>query len=163
MYHVQISSPVGHITIGADDTAITEILFENQIPPEGLTLASEYPPHLATCMAQLEAYFAGSLQQFDVPIRHVGTPFQLRVWGALHEIPFGETWSYLALSRFLGDEKAIRAVGTTNGKNRINIITPCHRVVGANGQLTGYGGELWRKDWLLRHERRLAKGVLELF
>jgi methylated-DNA-[protein]-cysteine S-methyltransferase len=105
---------------------------------------------------QLEQYFAGRLQQFDVELAGEGTEFQKKVWQALVHIPFGVTESYGQLARRIGNEKASRAVGLANGKNPISIIVPCHRVIGANGSLTGYGGGMERKKWLLEHERRNA-------
>jgi len=102
---------------------------------------------------QLRAYFAGQLTDFDVAVDTRGTPFQQRVWSALERIPFGTTTTYGKLAEELGDRRAVRAVGLANGANPISIIIPCHRVVGANGSLIGYGGGLARKEWLLAHER----------
>ena len=112
---------------------------------------------------QLDAYFAGELEQFDLPLAPHGTPFQMRVWDELTRIPYGETISYMELALRLGDRKLVRAVGTANGRNPLSIIVPCHRVIGADGTLVGYGGGLERKRWLLEHEavasgRRLAVG-----
>ena len=101
--------------------------------------------------------------QFSVPVAQTGSDFQQGVWAELLKIPFGETISYLELSKRIGDVKAIRAVGTTNGKNQIAIIVPCHRVIGSNGTLTGYAGGLWRKQWLLEHEMKIKHGVRMLF
>ncbi|HPA24001.1 MAG TPA: methylated-DNA--[protein]-cysteine S-methyltransferase, partial [Ferruginibacter sp.] len=105
----------------------------------------------------------GNLSAFDLPIQLNGTPFRQSVWQALQNIPFGKTTSYLQLSKNLGNAKAIRAVGTANGSNPIAIIIPCHRVIGSNGDLIGYAGELWRKKWLLAHEATFAHGVQTLF
>jgi methylated-DNA-[protein]-cysteine S-methyltransferase len=107
----------------------------------------------ASVADQLRAYFAGQLMHFEVAVDTGGTPFQQRVWSALQRIPFGTTLSYGRLAEELGDPKAVRAVGLANGANPISIIIPCHRVVGADGSLTGYGGGLARKEWLLAHER----------
>ena len=112
---------------------------------------------------QLDAYFAGELERFDVPLATHGTDFQMRVWDQLMRIPFGETISYSELARRMGDPKLVRAVGVANGRNPISIIIPCHRVIGADGSLVGYGGGLERKKWLLEHEevtsgRRLPVG-----
>jgi methylated-DNA-[protein]-cysteine S-methyltransferase len=101
---------------------------------------------------QLEAYFAGELTTFDMPLKLSGTHFQLRVWSELQRIPYGETISYGELARRLGNPAAVRAVGLANGRNPITIVVPCHRVIGADGSLTGYGGGLERKAWLLDHE-----------
>jgi len=101
---------------------------------------------------QMTEYFAGTRKTFDVTLHAPGTAFQQRVWAALREIPFGEIRSYGEIAAAIGEPKAMRAVGTANGMNRIAIMIPCHRVIGADGALTGYGGGLWRKDWLLKHE-----------
>jgi methylated-DNA-[protein]-cysteine S-methyltransferase len=102
---------------------------------------------------QLTAYFAGSLTELDLPLQMQGTVFQQRVWEALRTIPYGTTLSYGALAQQIGQPKASRAVGLANGRNPVSIIVPCHRVIGANGKLTGYGGGIERKQWLLNHER----------
>lgn len=102
---------------------------------------------------QILEYFAGTRKAFSVPLHAPGTEFQQRVWDALREIPFGEIRSYGEIAQAIGEPKAVRAVGTANGMNRLAILIPCHRVIGADGALTGYGGGLWRKDWLLKHER----------
>jgi methylated-DNA-[protein]-cysteine S-methyltransferase len=112
---------------------------------------------------QLDAYFAGEREEFDLPLALGGTPFQLRVWDELTRIPFAETISYKELALRLGDPKLVRAVGLANGRNPVSIVVPCHRVIGADGTLVGYGGGLERKRWLLDHEavasgRRLPVG-----
>ena len=109
--------------------------------------------HLDRLREELEAYFAGALRQFTVPVVTPGTPFQERVWSELQRIPYGETRSYEDVARAVGTATAQRAVGRANGSNRIAIVVPCHRVVNKNGQLGGYGGQLWRKQALLRLER----------
>ena len=101
---------------------------------------------------QLDAYFAGELETFDLDLDPHGTPFQQRVWDELTRIPYGETISYSELAHRLGDPKLVRAVGLANGRNPISIVIPCHRVIGADGSLVGYGGGLERKRWLLEHE-----------
>ena len=103
--------------------------------------------------SQIAEYFEGKRFVFDVPLHTPGTQFQQRVWSALREIPYGVVRSYGEIAARIGEPKAVRAVGTANGMNRIAIIIPCHRVIGADGKLTGYGGGLWRKDWLLKHEQ----------
>ena len=113
--------------------------------------------------AQLQRYFAGELNAFTVPLTFNGTLFQQQVWHALCAIPFGETRSYAEQARMIGRPEAVRAVARANGENRIAIIVPCHRVVGSNGSLTGYGGGLWRKKLLLHHEERYAGSALSLF
>lgn len=102
---------------------------------------------------QLKAYFEGALTRFDLPLHPAGTGFQQKVWNTLLEIPYGKSWSYKQLAVALGDVKCIRAAGTANGKNPLPIVMPCHRVIGANNTLVGYGGGIWRKEWLLRHEK----------
>ena len=110
------------------------------------------PASLLECVKQLKEYFEGNRRSFDLKINPLGTEFQKKVWYKLLEIPYAEVISYLELSKRLGNVKAIRAVGHANGQNRINIIIPCHRVIGSDSRLVGYGGGLWRKEWLLRHE-----------
>ncbi|MFC5706795.1 methylated-DNA--[protein]-cysteine S-methyltransferase [Aeromonas eucrenophila] len=110
-------------------------------------------PALAPFIEQFEAYFAGRLQRFDLPLAARGTPFQQSVWQALCEIPYGETTSYLEIARAIGNPKAMRAVGAANGRNPLSIIVPCHRVIGRSGELIGYGGGLPIKRWLLALEQ----------
>jgi methylated-DNA-[protein]-cysteine S-methyltransferase len=107
---------------------------------------------LADCVHQLDEYFARQRKSFDLKLDLRGTDFQKRVWRELLEIPFGKTVSYLDVAVALGDKKSIRAVGHANGQNPIVVIVPCHRVIGSDGSLTGYGGGLWRKEWLLNFE-----------
>jgi methylated-DNA-[protein]-cysteine S-methyltransferase len=114
-------------------------------------------------MQQLDEYFAGQRIEFDLQVTQTGTSFQQTVWNELCNIPYGKTISYLELSKRIGNVKAIRAVGTANGTNHVSIIVPCHRVIGSNGSLVGYGGDLWRKKWLLEHEAKYAFGVQTLF
>ncbi|MNE51047.1 Methylated-DNA--protein-cysteine methyltransferase [compost metagenome] len=108
---------------------------------------------LAPFVAQFEAYFAGRLRRFTLPLAARGTPFQQSVWHALCDIPYGETVSYLDIARAIGNPKAVRAVGAANGQNPLSIIVPCHRVIGRNGELTGYGGGIPIKRWLLALEQ----------
>lgn len=159
-------SPIGILQIKSSEQYIREIWFINsekgpQLQPAELK-EDKKSPLVKTCMRQLDEYFAGNRQVFDFPFQQEGTPFQETVWNALLDIPYGKTISYLELSRRIGNPKAIRAVGTTNGKNQISIVVPCHRVIGANGSLVGYGGDLWRKKWLLEHEAKVANGVQKL-
>jgi AraC family transcriptional regulator of adaptative response/methylated-DNA-[protein]-cysteine methyltransferase len=109
--------------------------------------------HLAQLRRELNEYFAGERRDFAVPLHFPGSPFQQKVWSGLQKIPFGATWSYVELARAIGQPKAARAVGRANGMNRIAIVIPCHRVVNDDGKLGGYGGGLWRKQWLLNLER----------
>ncbi len=159
-------SPIGILKIEAGKEKVLTISYMNDEVDFSIEKSNEkssIPGRLAAmCIAQLEEYFAGTRQVFDLPFSQPGTDFQQKVWNALCDIPYGKTISYLELSRWIGNEKAIRAVGTTNGKNQLNIVVPCHRVIGSNGKLVGYGGGLWRKKWLLDHESRLAFGVQRL-
>jgi len=117
--------------------------------------------HFRILEYQIEEYFAGIRKGFDLPLHMIGTPFQLRVWKGLQQIPYAETRSYKKQSVLLGDEKAIRAVARANGENGLAIIIPCHRVIGENGSLVGYGGGLPRKQWLLEHERKHSGMTLQ--
>lgn len=121
------------------------------------------PPMLIQCVEQLIQYFNGQRRIFELPLSQEGTPFQQEVWNELLTIPYAKTISYIQLAIRTGDPKATRAVASANGKNNIAIIVPCHRVIGSNGQLIGYGGGLWRKKWLLEHEMKVAYGVQTLF
>ena len=121
------------------------------------------PPLLIQCVEQLIQYFNGERRVFDFPINQPGTAFQQETWNWLMTIPYGKTISYLQLAIKTGDPKATRAVASANGKNNIAIVVPCHRVIGANRELIGYGGGLWRKKWLLEHEMKVAYGVQTLF
>lgn len=160
------ASPIGSLTISSDGNVITGILY----PDAGhsgeqysVSSGSELPEVVQQCIRQLDEYFAGKRRGFNVPVAQKGTSFQQSVWKGLNDISYGATWSYLNLARHIGNEKSIRAVGTANSKNQISIIVPCHRVIGANGNLTGYAGDLWRKKWLLEHEQHVAHGVQFLF
>ena len=149
-----IDSPVGPITIAGDNDAITGLRMEDQAhPPVG---HEEWVPDegaFPEVVDQLDAYFAGDLTEFDVPLRLEGTEFQRRVWAGLLEIPYGETTSYGQLATRIGQPTASRAVGLANGRNPVGIIVPCHRVIGSTGALTGYGGGVDRKRALLDLER----------
>ncbi|NIG54849.1 methylated-DNA--[protein]-cysteine S-methyltransferase [Chitinophaga sp. Cy-1792] len=148
-YHLRIDSPVGPVLITGTATHINAVTFTDS-PEESFPQA---PPLLLECAQQLFEYFAGDRREFDVPIQQEGTVFQQNVWGHLVHIPYGHTVTYMQLARRMNNVKGIRAVGTSNGKNALAIIVPCHRVIGSGGALTGYAGGLWRKRWLLDHER----------
>ncbi|MGW1721849.1 methylated-DNA--[protein]-cysteine S-methyltransferase [Streptomyces sp. NPDC002306] len=155
--HTVVDSPYGPLTLVADDGVLSGLYMTDQRhrPPQ----ETFGPPAAAPFDAveeQLEAYFAGELQEFTLELRLAGTPFQRTVWEQLCRIPYGETRSYGELADALGNPKASRAVGLANGKNPIGIIVPCHRVIGAGGGLTGYGGGLDRKQRLLHFERGSA-------
>jgi methylated-DNA-[protein]-cysteine S-methyltransferase len=162
-YTVYYQSQVGLLKIIGTELAIQRIEFVDTQPDHNPTESGQLPPVISACIAQLEAYFRGQLQQFSLPLAPHGTEFQQSVWHELVNIPFGQTISYLEIARRIGNEKAIRAVGAANGQNPIVIVIPCHRVIGSNGQLTGYGGGLWRKAWLLNHEKSLTSPQLSLF
>ncbi len=160
------SSPLGELEISATEEYIYSILFVDSLKrPSPQKPATEHIPLIIRELeSQLSEYFKGNLRKFSIPFKHEGTTFQQLVWKELEGIPFGKTVSYLELSRRIGNEKAIRAVGTTNGLNQMTIIVPCHRVIGSNGSLVGYGGDLWRKKWLLAHEARVSGTFqMELF
>ena len=168
IHHSSFQSPIGIIEIKTSDENIISVLFihtlKNQIPGTqipGIEKATH--PLLVECEKQLAEYFEGKRTIFQLPLQQKGTDFQQQVWAELLQIPYGKTISYLQLSKRINNVKAIRAVGTTNGSNSIAIIVPCHRVIGSNGELTGYSGELWRKKWLLDHEQKYAYGVQTLF
>lgn len=140
-------SPVGLVELGATTDALTVLYFVEEPRHETATT-----PILQRAIAELEAYFAGSLYKFTVPLSFHGTAFQKQVWQQLLTVPYGEATSYQSIANALDNPKAVRAVGAANGQNPISIIAPCHRIIGSDGNLTGYGGGLWRKEWLLRHE-----------
>lgn len=141
-------SPIGLIQIKSINQKICSVLFVEK-ETEALMLDSALNKE---CIKQLKEYFAGTRLQFDLPIFQIGTDFQQKVWNEVYKIPYGDTSSYALLSHKIGDIKSIRAVGTTNGKNKIAIIVPCHRVIGSDGSLTGYAWGLDKKEWLLKHE-----------
>jgi methylated-DNA-[protein]-cysteine S-methyltransferase len=149
-----MESPVGTLTLTAVDGRLTGLHMDGQRhAPASSADWERDDAGLAGVVEQLDAYFAGGREAFDVPLDLVGTEFQRSVWAGLLEIPYGETMSYGELARRVGRPGASRAVGLANGRNPVAIIVPCHRVIGANGTMTGYGGGLDRKVWLLEHER----------
>lgn len=165
---VYYNSPLGILFIKSNGDSIEEITFANswkgkKINEDEIDFFQHGSPVIQKCIEQLKEYFAGSRKVFDFPITQSGTEFQQKVWNELLNIPFGKRISYMELSKRIGNVKAIRAVGTCNGRNNICIVVPCHRVIGSNGDLVGYGGELWRKKWLLDHEDKYASGVQTLF
>ncbi len=165
---VYYKSPIGALEIRSAGSAISDVLFVNswkgaKVDEAALSFVKPKSVIIKTCMKQLDEYFAGRRTEFNMHMAQVGTDFQQQVWKELCKIPYGRTISYLELSKRIGNVKAIRAVGTANGNNSISIIVPCHRVIGSNGELVGYGGDLWRKKWLLEHEAKIANGVQTLF
>ncbi|MBO2461353.1 methylated-DNA--[protein]-cysteine S-methyltransferase [Actinomadura violacea] len=165
--HVVVDSPVGPLTLVALDGALCGLYMVNQRhrPPQESfgTPGDPTAEPFAVTTEQLTAYFAGELTEFDLPLNLRGTPFQGRVWAALQEIPYGETTTYGELAVELGKPSASRAVGLANGKNPVGVIVPCHRVVGSTGSLTGYGGGLDRKRYLLDFERKTHSVEAALF
>lgn len=152
-----LPSPLGELTLLSDGTAVTGLYMAS--PKGGPVIDAAWQRDDAPfrdVVEQLEGYFGGERTEFDVPLAAQGTVFQQQVWGALRTIPYGETRSYRDIATAVGSPKAVRAVGLANGRNPISIIVPCHRVVGANGSLTGYGGGLRNKQLLLDLEQRVA-------
>ena len=157
-------SPVGELILTASETALKGVFFpvrrNRSAPDAGWVEDDGRGPAgalLAAVRRQLTEYFDGTRTTFDLPLDGTGSTFERRVWDLLRTIPYGATTSYGALARRLGDPRATRAVGAANGKNPIPIIVPCHRVLGARGELTGFGGGLDRKRWLLEHEGALLR------
>jgi len=158
MHRACYSSPIGALEITAGEIGIVSVLFvEGQAEDPHGTITS---PIVIETIRQLDEYFQGERKIFDLPLEPQGTAFQLQVWEQLQLIPFGKTFSYFDIARQMSNTGAIRAVGAANGSNPVAIIIPCHRVIGADGRLTGYAGGLWRKEWLLRHENALPQGTL---
>ena len=148
MNAIELESPLGKLTLVEDEGVLVGLHFGTH-PAE-----KKRTPLLERAAAQLGEYFEGRREAFDLPLQPRGTAFQRAVWAALAAIPFGQTVSYAHIARKIGRPKAVRAVGAANGANPIALIIPCHRVIGAGGALTGYGGGLPRKQWLLQHEDR---------
>lgn len=159
---VHLKSPIGILQITAEEHCISGINFLDDTEKMKLSFNTQNAL-LKICIRQLNDYFSGKNVHFQIPIQQPGTEFQQKVWAELCHIKPGQTISYLTLSKNLGNTKAIRAAGTANGKNNIAIVVPCHRVIGSNGSLVGYGGGLWRKKWLLDHEAKYCNGQQELF
>jgi methylated-DNA-[protein]-cysteine S-methyltransferase len=157
LYFDHIDTPIGPLLLVGDDGGLVEI----GLPHHGTARAAPADAEagkakLHAAAREFDEYFAGTRRQFEVPMHPSGTPFQLEVWGALLAIPYGETVSYADIARRIERPRAVRAVGAANGANPLAIIVPCHRVIGSHGDLTGYGGGLPAKRWLLAHERRYA-------
>ena len=151
-------TPLGVMRVSASDKGITETAFVDTTDSSDAANA-EHGNHLTSAAVnQPKEYFRGERRTFDLPLAAGGTAFRQQVWQALMTVPYGETCSYAAIAQKIGNPKAVRAVGTSNGANPIAIIVPCHRVIGANGKLTGYAGGLDRKRWLLAHEQQSDTG-----
>jgi methylated-DNA-[protein]-cysteine S-methyltransferase len=148
---IYYKSPIGITRIIADDGFIISV----SILDEEHELQATDEPVLLQAMTQLDEYFAGKRQVFDLPIKQTGTEFQQGVWNELLEIPYGKTISYGQQSKLMNNPLGIRAIASANGKNKLWVIVPCHRVIGSDGSLTGYAGGLWRKKWLLAHEAKV--------
>lgn len=149
-----VVSPIGPLWLEEEDGAISGLRFAAPAAPARPALEQQTSPLLEQAKQQLAEYFAGQRQVFDLPLRVQGTPFQQRVWAALREIPYGQTRSYKQIAEQIGSPNASRAVGMANNRNPIAILIPCHRVIGADGSLTGYAGGLAAKERLLALERR---------
>jgi methylated-DNA-[protein]-cysteine S-methyltransferase len=155
-----LSTPVGELLLTSDGSALTGLHLPQHKGGPGLRPEPGWrqdDASLRVSRDQLKAYFAGELRTFDLPLQMKGTAFQRLVWHGLLKIPFGATWSYADLARYIGRPGASRAVGAANGRNPIAIVVPCHRVIGADGTLTGYGGGLDLKAWLLEHEAAMLE------
>ncbi len=152
--HTVTESPVGPLTLVADDGLLCGLyMADHRHRPDPDTFGARDPAAFGPAIEQLGAYFAGELTDFDLELAPQGTPFQSRVWSALCDIPYGETFTYGRLAAHIGRPTASRAVGLANGKNPLSIIVPCHRVIGSDGSMTGYGGGLERKRFLLALEQ----------
>jgi len=161
-------SPIGILELNSHGNAISKIMFVNswkgsKIDEARIEFTEPESPVLKKCVKELDEYFKGKRKHFTIHTMQAGTEFQQKVWKELQNIPYGRTLSYLELSKKIEDPKATRAVAKANGINGISIIIPCHRVIGSNGDLVGYSGELWRKKWLLEHEGTIANGLQTLF
>lgn len=153
--HTVTDSPIGPLTLVGDDDGLCGVYMEAQRHrPGDAEFGARVDTGFDDVIAQLDAYFAGKRTEFDLSLAPSGTSFQQQVWAALRDIPYGETVSYGELARRIGKPSASRAVGLANGRNPLSIVVPCHRVVGSGGDLTGYGGGIERKRYLLDHERR---------
>nr|WP_026293851.1 methylated-DNA--[protein]-cysteine S-methyltransferase [Saccharibacillus kuerlensis] len=169
------NSPLGELLIEGTTEAVSTILFTDTTMPEGWPAVhpfpdasaseihpsdppeSKIPEALRLCRRQLVEYFRGQRREFDFPYTFDGTLFQRAVWSELSGVPYAEFRSYKDLAVAIGSQRAVRAVGAANGRNKLSIVLPCHRIVGASGKLTGYAGGLWRKEWLLQHEAKFGR------
>jgi methylated-DNA-[protein]-cysteine S-methyltransferase len=147
-----LKTPIGYLEVTATDRGIRSLYFI-----DFRVRVKRVPAALKDCINQLKEYFDGKRTAFDLPLDPEGSPFQQKVWKELLTVPYGQTISYLELARRSGDVKALRAVGGANANNPVSIIIPCHRIIGMDGKLVGYGGGLWRKKWLLEHEHAFAQ------
>lgn len=158
LHKVDYESPIGMVEISGTNEAICSIMFaERDIKVNGRQ--DRTPKVLVECYDQLDEYFKGERMEFTFPFLLEGTIFQKNVWNALTGIVYANTGTYKDIAVTIGNEKAIRAVGSANGRNKLSIVIPCHRIIGSNGKLTGYAGGLWRKEWLLQHERNVKQNT----
>lgn len=161
MITAQMHTPVGTAVLVESEGYIVEISIKDEAVDS--MLPSHNSPLLNSAMKELQEYFDGKRTTFTFPVKQPGTPFQQSVWQQLMETGFGETCSYAKLSAQMNNPLAIRAIAAANGKNKLWVVVPCHRIIGSDGSLTGYAGGLWRKQWLLKHEAMLAgKAQLQL-
>jgi|LSQX01.2.fsa_nt_gb methylated-DNA-[protein]-cysteine S-methyltransferase len=151
-YYGYYSTPIGLLEIIATDDFIVSVMFTDKS-----NKVTKQPQVLKYCIKQLDEYFKGIRKEFNIVPKLSGTEFQIKVWNALNGIPYGKTLSYKDIAVKTGNDKAARAVGNANNKNKISIIIPCHRVIGKDGSLTGYAGGQSRKQWLLEHEKRICR------
>lgn len=173
-YRLLYLSPLGELVIEGTNEAVLSILFSDTAMPEGWPAVNPFPDAfvfendqnasetnipeaLRICRRQLAEYFRGERRSFDFPYAVYGTAFQQSVWTELAAVPYAASSSYKDLAIAVGSERAVRAVGSANGRNKLSIVLPCHRIIGSSGKLTGYAGGLWRKEWLLQHEARFAE------
>jgi O-6-methylguanine DNA methyltransferase len=159
-YVTYLKSPIGQLKLTADENSVNSIMFV--FPDTEMELENSNQV-LEICKQQLNEYFSGERKEFDVNISQDGTDFQQTVWDELIKISHGKTVSYNHIAEKVGGKNMMRAVGSANGKNLISIIVPCHRVIGSDGKLVGYGGDIWRKKWLLNHERDNSENKWSLF
>ena len=159
----RVTAPFGELTIVASDAGLRYVMFDNDAHPKpvnALAVADdEDHPIVALTSAQLAEYFNGTRSEFDIPLDLVGTEFQVAAWKSLASVPFGTTASYAKQAASIGRPTATRAIGAANGRNPVVIVLPCHRIVGADGSLTGFGGGLRTKQWLLQHEQKVVARV----
>ncbi|MBN6884908.1 methylated-DNA-[protein]-cysteine S-methyltransferase [Cytobacillus horneckiae] len=149
-------SPIGILEVTGNEKEIESILF-NEKEEIDFPVTDNTPHVIKDCIRQLDEYFRRERVQFNIPYSVKGTDFQQSVWEALTSIPYGKTGTYKDIAVSIGNEKAVRAVGSANGKNKLTIVIPCHRIIGTNGTLTGYAGGMERKEWLLAHEKQTLK------
>jgi methylated-DNA-[protein]-cysteine S-methyltransferase len=150
MNYAKFKSPIGWIEIRESENTISYLVFHDEEPE----FNNQQTPLLIKAIHQLQEYFQGKRKKFDLPLMLKGTYFRMKVWNELVNIPYGYTRTYGEIAANIGNPGASRAVGQANHHNPISIIVPCHRVIGSDGSLTGYGGELWRKEWLLQFEKK---------